>query len=112
MFPTPYVLQVRRRVEAVDEWGDPVPGWGAPEPWPVHGLAPGVMDEPWAPDRERSDIAWTVYAPADGRVPTERDQVVVDGEAFQVSGRPRDFSMGPWPDDWAGVVVELTRIEG
>lgn len=83
-----------------------------PAPWEVRGVAPGAMVEPGDPNRDRSDIAWTVYADASDDVPTERDRVDFLGDTYEVAGRPADWTHGPWENPAAGVVVELKRTEG
>lgn len=112
VFPLPYVLHIRRFTTVVNEYGDDETSWGAPEPWPVHAVAPGPMEEPWRSARDLSVIAYTVYAPADGPRLHEQDVVVVDGEDYQVDGRPMDYSRGPWQMEHAGIVVALKRAEG
>lgn len=110
--PITATLGLRRYSVTVDRYGDEVEGWADPVDWPVHGIAPGAMDEPWSPERDLSHIEWTVYAPIDGPVPHERDRVVVDGVEFNIDGRPSDWTRGPWDHPTAGLVVLLTRKEG
>lgn len=107
------VLGLKRYTKTVDRYGDEVVGWADPVDWPVHGIAPGPQGESFDPTRDRSVIAWTVYAPKTGPVPHERDRVLVDGIEFDIDGRPADWTRGPWePRQRVGIVVELRRIEG
>lgn len=111
---TPHTLHVRRLVEgARDAHNNPAKVYGDPEPWPVHGLAPGASAET-AQDNRRdlSRILWTVYAPADATLPGEHDLVVLDEQEYRVEGRPDDWTRGPWEHPITGAVVELARIEG
>ena len=114
--PTPHTLSVRQYVEgATDAHGNPVDDWADPVAWLVHGVAPGASEEPRKPNRDLSEVLWTVYAPATGLVPGVRDQVLlpwVEGVWFDVNGAPDDWSKGPWQFPAAGVVVELRRAEG
>ncbi|MBO0747278.1 MAG: hypothetical protein J2O47_02940 [Acidimicrobiaceae bacterium] len=112
---TTWLLEVRRyQGDQVDAHGNQIPLWGAPQPWPVYYLAPGPSSE--ITDRTREEavrIVWNIGAPATPAVPGERDLVVVDGEEFEVEGRPADYTHTPWPPHpTAGVVVELHRVEG
>ena len=83
-----------------------------PAPWMVRGLAPGAFNEDGTQNRDRVEIVWTVYADKSEDVPTERDRVIVGGDSFEVNGRPQDWTLGPWENPVAGVVVELKRMEG
>lgn len=106
-------LSVLRRIPgATDAHGNPVTAYGTGTQWEVWALAPGSMQEPGDPNRDLSLIVWTVYAPNNADAPTEYDRVIVDGEEFEVDGRPQDWTRGPWPHPTAGVVVELRRAEG
>lgn len=117
--PTPVLVRVRSSAAGgEDAHGNPTAGWGAPRDWWVHAVAPGASEEPRKPNRDLSVVEWTVYAPADGH-PGERDQVSLPWEDVasvlvwhDVEGRPDDWTKGPWPADFAGVVVQLRRPEG
>ena len=118
--PTPHTLSVRQYVEgATDAHGNPVDDWADPVEWPVHGVAPGASEEPRKPNRDLSEVLWTVYAPANELAPGYRGQVSlpwedVGGEPlwYDAEGVPDDWSKGPWLFPDAGVVVELRRAEG
>jgi hypothetical protein len=106
-------LAIRRLTDGTpDRYGNATDTLSAAEDWWVWGIAPGDNTEPGEPNRDRSDIVWTVFAPADGYGPTERDVVQVDGEDFQVEGRPEDWTRGPFGPGNAGLVVKLKRMEG
>lgn len=107
-----YLLEVKKRdTSGLDSHGNPQDTWGAPTPWEVTALAPGGSTEGEV-DRDTSRLAWTVYAPLSPQVPHELDRVLVEGEEFEVYGRPDDYTRGPWPHPTAGVVVRLQRVEG
>lgn len=111
--PTPHTLGVKRRVVgSADAHGKKAITYATAVDWPVHAYAPGASTEPAAPNRDLSLILWTVYAPADGLVPTELDRVVLEGVEYAVEGRPADWTNGPWAHPTAGTVVELKRAEG
>ena len=113
MLPTSYTLGVKRRVEGEkDSHGNPRVTYAAPTDWRVHGLQPGANIETAQPNRDLSEIVWTVYAPASDEAPGELDLVVVDGEDFEVEGRLADWTRGPWEHPTAGIVVELRRHTG
>ena len=110
--PTPYALTVREPTAgAPDEFGNATTTW-AERTWRVHSVAPGVMDEPGLQNRDMSRIVYTVFGPKSDAPTTESAEVKVDGEWFPVDGKPKDWTRGPWPHPTAGVVVELTRVEG
>lgn len=112
MLPTPYTLTVREPSSgAPDEFGNVTQTW-AERTWRVHGVAPGGMNEPDQPNRDLSLIVFTVLGPKTGAPTSERAQIRVDGEWFDIEGRPKDWTRGPWPHPTAGVVVELIRAEG
>ena len=95
-----------------DAHGNPRVTYADSTPWPVHGLAPGANVEGEQPNRDLSVVEWTVYAPASDEAPGELDLVVVDGEEFEVEGRPSDWTRGPWGHPTAGLVVLLRRPTG
>jgi hypothetical protein len=107
------ILTVRRRTAGTrDAHGNVAVTYAAGTPWTVRGVAPGAMLEPAVPNRDRSDIAWTVYADASPDVPGALDRVEWDGVTYEVDGTPKDWTHGPWENPAAGVVVELKRMEG
>lgn len=113
MIPTRFTLPWRKLIEgAVDAHGNAVDAWGDPVDWPVHGYGPGANELANTTNRDLSMIQWTVYAPAAGPTPRERDKVIVDGAEFVVHGRAEDWSRGPWHHGDAGVVVMLEDTEG
>jgi hypothetical protein len=108
-----WLLAIRRPTTgSPDSHGNATETLGDPEDWWVWGVAPGDNVEPGQPNRERSDVVWTVFAPADGYGPTAQDVVVVDEKDFQVDGEPEDWTRGPWGPGNAGLVVKLKRMEG
>ena len=108
-----WLLGVKRRTTgAPDPHGNATQTLGAAEDWWVWGVAPGDNVEPGQPNRDRSDIAWTVFAPADVSAPSATDVVVVSGRDFEVDGEPEDWTLGPWGPGNAGLVVKLKRMEG
>ena len=106
------LLVARRAAGATDAHGNPVTAYGTGTPWEVWALAPGAQDEPGDTNRDLSLVEWTVYAPNNADAPTEYDRVIVDGDMFEVVGRPQDWTRGPWSHPTAGLVVELRRAEG
>ena len=110
--PTPYRLPLRERVAGDrDDFGNVEWTWVERE-WAVHGIAPGVMDEPMMSNRDLSRIVYTVFGPKRDAPTTESAEIQVDGEWFPIDGKPKDWTRGPWEHPTAGVVVELTRVEG
>lgn len=111
--PTPYVLQIRRRVVGPpDAHGNSTITYEDPVDWPVHGIAPGANDLTDTTNRDLSKILWTVYAPAGGPQVAELDMVTMAGVDYLVDGHPKDWSQGPWDHPDAGVTVELRTSEG
>ena len=112
MLPTPYVVGVKRYLPgAVDTHGNPLDAWSDPVDLPVSAIAPGAMVEAGQPNRDVSEIAYTILAPPHPNMPAERDLVVLFGVEFPVSGKPKDWTMGPWTfaPGWS---FELQRVEG
>ena len=111
--PSPYVVSVKPfEAGAVDDYGNPVEGYGTPYSWAVRSIAPGAMDEPGQTLRDLSVVAFTIHADATDDVPGVRDLVTVDGVDYAVNGTPKDWTLGPWPNPAAGVAVELRRVDG
>lgn len=107
-----YTLQVRRRTLGVaDPHGNQSEVLGAAEDWPVWWIAPGPVLEDLVA-RDSSVVEWSVGAPKSDDVPGEKDVVVFQGVEYPVNGRPKDWTLGPFPNPVAGVVVELRRVEG
>lgn len=112
MIPNRHTVRVRRLTAGPpDEFGNPTPGW-VEHDWRVRQIDPGASAEPFEPNRDLSQIVFSIHAPASPDVPGERDEVLVDGEWFAVDGRPSDYTRGPWMNPAAGVVVLLRRAEG
>lgn len=110
--PTPYTAGLRKHSgSGRDALGNTVQSWGEAVDMPVHWGSPGAMDEPGKANRDASAIEWTLCVPP-GTDVGERDRVVWNGEEYDVSGRPRDWTQGPWVNPVAAVVIELERVEG
>lgn len=110
---TTTTLHVKRfAAGAVGAHGNAAAGHGDPVEWDVYGLAPGASQEPTQSNRDLSEIEWTVFAPNNDELPTEKDLVVVDEVEYAVEGRPADWTRGPFGGGVAGVVIELRRAEG
>lgn len=106
-------LQVRRATEgALDRYNNPTVTWSDPEPWVIRGMAPGASVEPTQPNRDAALVEWTVYADPSAATPGVRDRVLVGTDEYAVVATPQDWTRGPWPAPFAGVVVELKRWEG
>lgn len=113
VIPTPHTVHVRRYSTAgEDSYGNAVVVYGDPEPWKVHGIAPGASTHPLQAQRDLSEIIWTVYGPKNDDAPGDRDLVVVDGREYAVNRFPGDWTHGPWDHPDAGLAVELRRAEG
>src|SRR5690242_8001151 len=112
MIPTPFALRVRSSATSgADEFGNATASTTERD-WHVHAIAPGAMSDPFQPNRDVSLVAYTILAPASDDVPTEADEVQVDGEWLPVNGRPADWTRGPWAAGNAGVSVELAAANG
>lgn len=112
MIPTPYTIYVKRYTSAgEDAHGNPISTFSAPEPVPVHWIAPGASFESVRAGRNVDGIAYNIGAPA-GTVIDARDVVEVDGVAYEVAGNSLDWTRGPWPNPVAGVVIELRKRSG
>lgn len=111
--PTPYAIQRRPRISgAKDSHGVPLATYGPPEPIPVHGWSPPLVDvEPLEPGRADQVARWLdVYAPV-GTPGGPLDQWTVEGVLYEQVGHPGDFTHGPW--QWAaGLRIRLRRVEG
>ena len=112
--PAPHLILVRRWVESAtefDEHGNPLTGYGDPEPVPVHSIAPGPSSESVRAGRVSDEVEFTILAPA-GVAVDARDVVLIGDDQFQVHGDSRDWTRGPWPMPIAGVEIELSRKRG
>lgn len=108
--PTPYTLKVKSTTDGTpDDFGNPTTTESIRD-WPVYFIAPGGMQEQGMGSRDLSVVVFTVGAPAVD-VPTEYDQVLVDGQWFGVNGHPRDWTRGPFGFK-PGVTVELRVANG
>jgi hypothetical protein len=124
MFPTRLTLQVKRYAAGAENArGNAAVGYADPVDWSVHSVLPGAGvsatragragEEPLQPNRDLSLIDYTVLAPDDDNVPTERDLVVYGGDDYEVDGRPdRWGDANPWGGPLAPAVVRLRRSEG
>ena len=111
--PSPHRISVRRFIAgAKDEFNNSVPSWAAAQPWDVRSVDPLTGREPGIQFRDMATLALVVQADKTPEVPGYRDRVVVDGEEYDVDGRPDDWTMGPWANPAAGVTVYLKRVEG
>lgn len=107
------VLTVRRRTTgAKDSHGNAAVTYAAGTDWTVRGMAPGAFSEDGSQNRDRLEVVWTVYADKSDDMPSALDRVEALGETYEVSGEPQDWTLGPWANPVAGVVVELKRMEG
>lgn len=110
--PVPYTVQRKPYQGTVEDvHGNVTDSWGTAVDLPVHGIAPGAMDEPGQGQRDVSMVEFSLLCPA-GTVADERDRITLDGKDFDINGRPRDYTRGPWDNPVAGVVIELKRVEG
>ncbi len=112
-FPTPYTVGVKRLVEGDrDAMGVKQDSWAEPVDWPVMAPYPASMEEPRRDDRDVSVSSLAILGPSGHpNEPRDRDRVVVGGVEYEVDGKPRDWSQGPW--GWsAGVQVNVKRVEG
>lgn len=104
-------LQVRRATATKNAHGQTTYTFADPHDWAVYGLAPGARAEAVQPNRDVSEVAWTIFAPVSDDAPTAKDLVVLDGTEYPVEGEPQDWSRGPFGSP-GGLVVELKRGEG
>lgn len=114
MFPTPFTVQREAHVAGVkDARGNPVDSWAAPVDVAVCGwVAPGASTETTQPGREFVECDLVLTAPS-GTVWEPKDRVIVDGDKYDVSGKPADFEHVPWTWPSGSLVhVPLSRVEG
>lgn len=112
MIPTPYTLRVRSVTDGPDDdFGNPTKVT-VERDWRVHDIAPGAMLEPGEPNRDASQVRYTIHAPKSAAAPTERDQVLLDGDWLDVIEKPSDWTRGPWGPGNAGLSVELGVTNG
>ncbi|MBP2211088.1 hypothetical protein JOJ87_001432 [Rhodococcus ruber] len=111
MIPTPYTVGVRTYTESgKDDRGNPVESWSAPVDHPVYGWSMPSSTEPKVAGHNRVLVSLELLVPP--TFPAKaHDRVVVDGEEFEVLGRPEDFNHGPFGFA-PGLVVNLGRTEG
>lgn len=105
-----YTLGVERRTAAATR-STPAT-FAAPAPWEVRAFAPGAFNEDGSQNRDRVEVAWTVYADKSDDAPTVFDRVTLLGKSFDVNGEPQDWTHGLGSSSFAGIVVELKRTEG
>lgn len=113
VIPTPWTVGVRAwsPTGGVDRQGNPVSTWAAPVQAPVHGVAPRVVTEPGDPNRHAVVEGLTVYAPP-GTTVGPHDRVVIADQEYEVVGEVEDWTVGPWLNPAAGVVINVERVEG
>lgn len=104
------VTLLRFQGSAVDEYGDPYPGYAAPETVLAFAVVVGGEEPVTAmrPERVRYDL--TVFAPSSAGI-SDRDRIEYGGHAFDVEGMPGNWDANPW---WSpGLVsVRCNRVEG
>ena len=97
-----------------DGLGNPIAGYGPPEPVRVIGWYRPVLDTSTnQPARDDLFKRLTLMAPA-GTVGGDRDRWTVDGEKWLQNGDVQDYSKGN-PFSMSGAaqaVINLTKIEG
>lgn len=105
-----YTVEVKRHsTGAADSMGVARSEWGEPEPLEVYAIAPRTSTEP-VPGRGAVVVGLTLLAPAGTSVGAQ-DRFIVDGDEYEVEGKPGDWTRGPWR--WAaGVSIDLTRTGG
>ena len=97
---------------SADAHGNPIPAWGTPASVSVHAFVPpGADTEPDDPARSAVVRDLDLYAPA-GTVGLPQDRWVVGGVTYEQVGYPEDFTHGPWATNFAGVRINLKRVEG
>ena len=113
LIPSPYTLTVREPgAPTTDGFGNTVPGAPSTHSWAVRSIDPGSSAEPLGANRDVSLVEYVIQADKTPDVPSEDADVQVAGEWFRVAKRPEDWTLGPWSNPAAGVVVLLERIDG
>lgn len=110
--PTPYT--VGHRVFSStgrDSHGNPIKTFAPAVDLKVCGIAPGAMAEPDNINRDLSVVLFSLFCPA-GTVVGELDRIVMGVDEYDIEGRPKDYTQGPWDNSIAGVVIELKATEG
>lgn len=104
------VTLLRFDAGGTDEYGDPLPGYAAPEEILVFAVVVGGEEPVTAmrPERVRYDL--TVFAPSSAGI-SDRDRIEYQGHKFDVDGAPGNWDENPW---WSpGLVsVRCNRVEG
>lgn len=99
------VIRHRIATTTTDAGGNVVAATWSTEALPGTWLfAPHPTDDVTATGRDGSEVAPTLYGPADADV-TDRDRLEVRGTVHKVVGLP-----GRWDDE--GLVVRLEAVEG
>lgn len=112
VIPTPYTAGRKALVVGEpDDYGDRPVSYASPVTFPVHWAAPGAMQDFTSPGRDATRVVVTLCTPSPCDV-TEHDRVVWKGVEYAVSGRPKDWTDGPWSNPAAAVLIELERKEG
>lgn len=108
-----FLLGIREHTPGVkDGGGNPIDAWGGSKDWPVYGYASGTNAEPGEINRDLSNVLWTVYAPVNAKLPSDKDLVILQGDEYAVEGVPQDFSHDPFGTDVGEAVVYLKRQDG
>lgn len=106
-----YTVGVRTYSEdGEDPRGNRIETWSDPVSTPVYGWGPPQSAEPDIPGHDRVTVDLELYVPPGFRA-TAHDKIVLEGEEFDVVGRPADYGHGPFGYN-PGAVVKLTRTEG
>lgn len=103
-YPCNVELAVRRYQHgALDAYGNPRAGYGAPETAKVFAVVVGGAEDPTQTHPEAAEHTLKVYAPASLNI-GDRDRIVYQGSSFEVDGRPGDWDANPW---WSPGLVEV-----
>ena len=103
------IQHLAKTEDAEDSWGTKHSVWTDPVEIEVLGWAPP------SPDTEIRDIGTGTRRDLDLYSPTgfarPGDQVVIEGDRYEVIGYPEDFTHGPFGFP-AGYRINLQRVEG
>ena len=89
-----------------DTHGNPSESFADPVSVDIWRFAPGGTSEPLLPGQQRVITQPTIYLPTADIGP--HDEIEVRGTRYEVVGDPADWRNG----DFAGLVIELRRVEG
>lgn len=97
---------------AVDEWGDPAPGYGAPVEVGNVAVAKTSTAEPAEDGSLRVSLDTTLYF-SPPLVAGPRDRFTVRGELYEVqAGSPLDEWRNPYTGETPGSEVKVRRVTG